>query len=240
MGQVPAPKSYLLVGGGRAARQFRRYLDLESIPFATWVRGESGRALEKKAAEANRILLLVSDGAIEPFHAAHPFLKQAFCVHFSGALVSGAIPSAHPLMTFSDSLYDLATYRSIPFIIERDRHSLAELLPGLPNPSFEVDARDKPIYHAFCAMAGSFTVLLWEKAFREFDERLDLPKAALIPYLRRVCENLAQSASGESVLTGPLKRNDSATIDRHLHELRGDAFADVYRVFADAYLRGQQ
>jgi Domain of unknown function (DUF2520). len=35
------------------------------------------------------------------------------------------------------------------------------------------------------------------------------------------------------VLTGPLKRNDSATIGRHLRELRGDAFGDVYRAFAD-------
>lgn len=240
MGQVPAQTSYLLVGDGRAARHFRRYLDLESIPFATWIREEGANALEKKTADADRILLLISDGAIESFHAGHPFLKRSFCVHFSGALVSAAIRGAHPLMTFSDSLYDLATYRSIPFIIEKDRGSLAELLPGLANPSFAIDARDKAIYHALSAMAGNFTVLLWEKAFREFDERLGLPKAALIPYLRRVCENLARSAAGESVLTGPLARNDSATIDRHLHELRGDAFANVYRVFADAYLRGQQ
>lgn len=237
MGQVPAATSYLLVGGGRAARHFRRYLELESIPFNTWIRGEGVHSLATKAAASERVLLLISDGAIESFYAEHPFLERAVCVHFSGALYSDAIYGAHPLMTFSIPPYDLQTYRSIPFILEKGRRPLAELLPGLTNPSFEVDARDKPFYHALCAMAGNFTVLLWEKAFRDFAERLDLPKGALIPYLRQVCENLARSAPGESVLTGPLKRNDAATVDRHLRELRGDAFADVYRLFADGYRR---
>ena len=240
MGTAPASTSYLLVGDGRAARHFRRYLQLESIPFTTWIRGESLQALETKTAEANRTLLLISDDAIESFYAEHPFFKRRMCVHFSGRLFSEAIYGAHPLMLFSGSPYDLETYRSIPFILEKGRRSMAELLPGLKNPSFEIDAREKTFYHALCSMTGNFTVLLWEKAFREFQHRLQLPKEALIPYLRQVCENLARSAAGESVLTGPLRRNDTATIDRHLLELRSDPFADVYLAFVKAYRGGRQ
>lgn len=235
MGQVPAVTSFLLVGGGRVARHFRRYFTLEAIPFTTWIRGDGARALQQRASEADRVLLLIDDAAIGAFYAEHKFLTQATCVHFSGTLSFDAIFGAHPLMTFSDGLYDLGTYRSIPFVLEKGRSTLAALLPGLKNPSFEVDARDKNFYHAMCSMAGNGTVLLWEKAFREFDERLGLPKDALVPYLRRICENLAESAPGDSVLTGPLQREDSATVDRHLRALSGDSFLGVYRAFANAY-----
>ena len=240
MGNVPAATSYLLVGGGCVAHHFRRYFELESIPFTTWTRGESVGALETKAAEANRALLLISDGAIEAFYAERPFLRGTICIHFSGLLFSDAIYGAHPLMLFSRPLYDLETYRSIPFVLEKGRRSLPELLPGLKNPSFEIDVCDKVFYHALCTMAGNFTVLLWEKAFREFQGRLNLPKDALIPYLRQTCANLARSAPESSVLTGPLKRNESATLEQHLIELGSDPFANVYRAFASAYLEQQR
>lgn len=236
MRQVPALTSFLIIGDGRLARHLRHYFDLEEIPYIQWSRQDGASRLNALLAQSSHILLAISDSALSGFVAQHPTLAERICVHFSGSIVMDTIPSAHPLMTFAaNRVYDLDTYRKIPFVLERGRASFAALLPGLTNPSFEIDADHKGRYHALCSLAGNFSVLLWEKAIREFQNELRLPKAVLIPYLRQITENLALSESGESVLTGPLVRGDQATIQKHLFELEHDAFGAVYAAFVAAY-----
>lgn len=236
MGQVPARHSYLIIGGGRSARHLARYFELENIPYSKWQRSDGPANFEDLVRQATRVLIAISDSAIEPFHGAHPSLASKTCVHLSGALVSPKIPSAHPLMTFAkDTDYDLATYRSIPFVTERGRGSLSELLPGLSNTDYSIDGSKKPLYHALCVLSGNFSVLLWEKAFREFSETLSIPREALIPYMNQVFENLRSAPEGQSVLTGPLARGDRTTIEAHLRTLEGDPFQNVYRALAAAH-----
>lgn len=240
MGQVPFMAevftSYLIVGGGRVARHFARYFELASIPHQIWTRKEDVAALRARAEGSSHVLLLISDGAIEGFYRAHSFLHGKTVVHCSGSLASDLVPGAHPLMTFADELYGLDTYRNIPFIVEKDRDP-RELLPKLSNPIHFIDKGDKGLYHALCAMSGNFTVLLWEKAFREFETRLGIPRSALLPYLERVAKNLAQVPPGQSVLTGPLARGDRAVIERHLQQLEDDPYEGVYRAFVAAFER---
>lgn len=241
MRQVPAFPQYLLVGGGRMARHAAHYLELLGLTYETWTRREGREALEARARRASHVLILISDRAIEDFLSEHSFLRAAgkVCVHFSGSLSTSLAPSAHPLMTFSDRLYSIDEYRRIPFVVERGRGSLADLLPGFPNPSYEIDSDSKALYHALCVMAGNFTVLLWEKTFATFAIRFGLPKTVLIPYLERISKNLAESPSGASVLTGPLARGDRATIDANLDSLSSDPYADVYRAFVSAHEQGR-
>jgi predicted short-subunit dehydrogenase-like oxidoreductase (DUF2520 family) len=231
--------SFLIIGGGRMARHFARYLELESLPYTLWSRSESEQALRERAEAASHVLLLISDGAISSFYESHPVLHERRCVHFSGSLVFERIRGAHPLMTFSNELYDLETYRRIPFVLERGGATLAELLPGLTNPSFELDANRKGLYHALCAMSGNFTILLWEKVFAEFEAKLGLPRSILVPYLEQVTENLSASPPGKSVLTGPLVRGDYAVVEKHLKELKHDPYEGVYRAFVAAFQGAQ-
>lgn len=79
---------------------------------------------------ASASYLLVVGGAIESFYAEHPCFERRICAHFSGALFSEAIHGAHPLTMFSNSLYDLETYRSIPFIFKKGRRSFANAYRG--------------------------------------------------------------------------------------------------------------
>jgi 2-dehydropantoate 2-reductase len=228
-------RSYLLIGGGRVSRHFQFYFESLSLPFSSWSRSQGREALAIKALEASHVLLLIPDSAIEEFHSEHHELHDRICVHFSGALVSDRLPGAHPLMTFSDRLYDLEIYRQLPFVLEKGRGSMAELLPGLPNPSVALDPEKKKLYHSLCAMAGNFTVILWEKVFVDFEIRLGLPKHVLLPYLLQTTENLSLSPMGTSVLTGPLVRGDQSTVTKHLEELAGDPFAGVYEAFVKAH-----
>ena len=224
--------TYGLIGRGRVATHMARYLELEELPFVTWHRemlAPPDRALDL----ADIILLAVSDDAIQPFLADHPDLRRRPIVHFSGSLVVEGATSLHPLMTFGPELYDLETYRSIPFAEEKGGPSFRELFPRLNNPSWPLDPKDKPLYHALCVLAGNFTTLLWSKAFEDFERRLGLPREALLPFMTQTCRNT--SIAGRTALTGPLARGDIETVARDLQALEGDPYVEVYRAFAKIF-----
>ncbi len=224
--------TYGLIGRGRVATHMARYLELEDLPCVTWHRAMPS-PLETALASADSILLAISDDAIRPFLDTHPELGDRPIVHFSGGLVIDGAHGLHPLMTFGPEVYDLETYRSIPFIEEEGGLSFRELFPQLVNPSWSLDPDDKTLYHALCVLAGNFTTLLWSKAFDDFDKRLGLPREALLPFLEQTCKNA--SLEGRSALTGPLARGERGTVRRHLRALENDPYGRVYRAFADIF-----
>lgn len=228
------PITYGLVGDGRVARHMATYLDLLGKPHVAWSRRTAapGRSPMAALAEAKVILVLIKDQALEPFLLEHPALADRALVHFSGSLVTPLAQGVHPLMTFGPEPYDLATYASIPFVVERGPRSFEELFPELPNPHHELHADLKPLYHALCVLSGNFTTLLWQKFFTELETRLHLPPEVAMPYLNQVTKNLVAHPS--QALTGPLARKDHATIAANLAALEGDAFEGVYRAFVRA------
>jgi 2-dehydropantoate 2-reductase len=231
MGQVPAP--FGIVGDGRVARHFRHYFTLLGLPVRAWSRRAHDRPPPDALAGCDTVLILISDDAIVPFVEAWPALSEKRLVHFSGSLVTPFAEGAHPLTTFGPTLYDLATYRTIPFVLDEGGSPLADLLPGLPNPSFAIRSTERPYYHALCVLAGNFSTILWLKLFGELEQRLGIPASAAHPYLSRVAANLMND--GDGALTGPLVRGDAAAIGRNLRALAEDPFRDVYSAFARLY-----
>jgi predicted short-subunit dehydrogenase-like oxidoreductase (DUF2520 family) len=224
--------TYGLIGRGRVATHMAHYLDLEAQPFLTWNR-EDQPSPERALAGADTILLAISDGALAPFLADHPGLGPRPVVHFSGSLVLDGAHGIHPLMTFGPDLYELETYRSIPFVEERGGPGFGKLFPGLRNPSWAIDPAQKPLYHALCVLAGNFSTLLWSKAYQDFEECLGLPREALRPFLTCTSDNAL--TAGRDALTGPLSRGDVETVERDLRALEGDPYADIYRAFASMF-----
>lgn len=234
MGQVPEspPPPFGIVGSGRLARHLRHYLDLLGLPWRAWSR-DRPESPETVLADCPTVLVLIRDDAIVPFVEAWPGLRAGRLVHCSGSLVTPVADCAHPLMTFGPDLYDLETYRAIPFALDLGGPPLADLLPGLPNPSFTIPAAGRTYYHALCAMAGNFSTLLWQKLFDELETRFGLPASTAHPFLARTAANLASDAG--RALTGPLARGDAAAVAAHLDALDGDRFRDIYAAFARAY-----
>ena len=226
--------SYGLIGRGRVAAHLVRYLELEAQPCVSWHRGMPEPA-EEVLAGCDVVLLAISDGALPTFLDAYPGFAGRELVHLSGSLTVGGLHGAHPLMTFGPELYDLETYRSIPFITERGGARFADLFPGLVNPSWAIDRELKPLYHALCVLSGNFTTLLWAKVQDDFETRLGLPGEALRPFLERTFRNVA--ASGGAAVTGPLARHDQGTVERDLAALRDDPYVAVYRAFVEAFER---
>ena len=220
---------YGIVGRGRVATHLIRYLELESQAYCTWHRGMAG-APDSVLASAQSILLAISDDALEPFIADHPGLLAHTLVHFSGSRLIEGIAGLHPLMTFGPDAYDREIYRSIPFVAEAGSVGFRDIFPALPNPSWAIEPALKSLYHALCVMAGNFPALLWDKAFREFEGTLGLPREILGPYLAQALKNTL--ANGEQGLTGPLARGDTRTVQQNIAALGGDEYAGIYRAFA--------
>lgn len=229
VGAVP----FGIVGSGRAARHFQRYLTLLGLPVRTWSRRAPLPAPPEALAPCGTILILIRDDAIEPFIETWPDLRDKRLVHCSGSLATRLAEAAHPLMTFGDQLYELADYRAIPFVVEAGGTPFTELLPGLPNRVFTIPPGARPRYHALCVMAGNFSTLLWVKLFDELEGRFGVPASAAHPYLARVTANVM--AGGRRALTGPLVRGDQGAISANLQALEDDPFHAVYAAFVRAY-----
>ena len=147
MRQVPEQHAtpFGIVGSGRVARHFHHYFTLLGLPVCVWSRRGRAPSPPDALASCRTVLLLIRDEAIVPFVDAWPALQEKRLVHCSGSLVTPAAEGAHPLMTFGPTLYELAEYRAIPFVLDAGGTPFAELLPGLPNPSLHDPSGGAPV-----------------------------------------------------------------------------------------------
>jgi predicted short-subunit dehydrogenase-like oxidoreductase (DUF2520 family) len=230
MRQVP---QYLLIGNGRVARHFRHYFSLLKLPFMAWDRSASLSDLHQKVTACSHLLLLISDSAIDEFINQHLEKSEAIRIHFSGSLILSNAFGAHPLMTFSENLYDVEQYHAFSFVLDHDAPPFETLLPGIPNRHVRLDTSLKAKYHALCVLSGNFSCLLWQKFFTSLQQEFNLSSSIAHPYLMQQTKNLITNA--KSALTGPLVRDDRKTIEKNLAALSSDPYQEIYKSFVAAY-----
>ncbi len=227
--QVPK-KKYTIIGNGKLAKHFVHYFERLDIDFNCWHRKQPLHHLKRKIKNSDHILLMITDGAIECFVKAHHFLHTKSLIHFSGSLVLDSVIGCHPLMTFSEKLYDDSTYYKIPFICD-NAHSFKELFPQLPNTVHHVSNHDRAYYHALCVIAGNFTQTLMQHTSHQMSEELNLPVDILFPYLLQNTKNFINNP--EQAATGPLQRNDFTTVKKNLQSLKNNPLEPIYQTFID-------
>ena len=81
-------------------------------------------------------------------------------------------------------------------------------------------------------MGGSFSTLLWQKVFEEF-EKLGIPSYAAIPYLEQITQNLSRNP--KQALTGPMVRKDRDTVHKNLVALQGSSGHKIYESFLEVF-----
>ena len=231
MGQVP---HYLIIGDGRMARHMACYFDGLGLSYQTWARRTQDTAqLPDLISKSTHILILISDGAIDAFIQRYLLNKNKTLVHFSGSLTTSLAHMAHPLMSFTPSVYTPDIYQSIWFITEQEGPAFIDLLPNLPNAHAAIPKKDKNLYHSLCVLSSNFTCLLWQKMFATLEQQWQIPKEAAQPILKQVMTNLINNP--QNALTGPLVRNDQQTIARNLQALDNDPYQAVYQAFVKVY-----
>ena len=242
MEQVPlnySDPAYLVIGNGRLAGHFLHYFDLLGIRWYQCTRQNLQEFYDlintsDHDRRISRVLLLIRDDQIAGF--VREYKPQApsevIWIHCSGVLSIDDAESAHPLASFSEVMFTDDFYQSIPFVTEKGRPGFNTLFPGLPNPNFEITKEQKTLYHAMCSVSGNFTTMLWQHFFNYLKHDLGFPEHMAFPFLESIAKNLVLS---EDPLTGPIKRGDAKTVERHLDALKNTSLERVYRAFINFY-----
>ena len=207
-------------------------------------RGRVGSAVSARLAErsvdvredgAELVFLCVPDSAIA--EVARSLEPGPWVAHVSGATPLSALDpherrfSVHPLQTFTRARGPEQLDGAYAAVAGETDEALAhafELARVLGLHPFEVDERDRVLYHASAAVASNFLVTL-HAAAAELVEAAGAPQEALEPLMRRTIENGFE-------LTGPIARGDWDTVEAHLETIRERApeLEPLYRVLADA------
>ncbi len=242
MERVPSDNKhteYLVIGNGRLARHFLHYFDLLGVSYNHCTRQNLHELAQLakplvRSGVSGRILLLIRDDQMMDFIRTYKqqVSSKIIWIHCSGVLSMDDAEAAHPLSSFSDVLFEDGFYASIPFVTEKGRRSFGELFPELPNPSYEIGREQKELYHAWCSMAGNFSTMLWQHFFHFLKHDLHLENQVAYAFLASITENLIRS---KDPLTGPLKRGDTRTIERHLDQLKNTPMEGVYKSFINLY-----
>lgn len=201
--------------------------------------------------EAEVVVLAVRDDAIAEVAAmlcgTGLITRNHVLLHCSGAVSAGEVLAGvvervggagtlHPLRAITDGSVSL---RGTVFGIEGDAVGLAnarllvERIGGVP---LSLESSQMAAYHAAAAIASNYVVTLLDAAAGALAAAgmpPDQALAALVPLARGAIDNLAER--GVAGLTGPIRRGDASTVQRHLSALEVvPSTRELYRVLGRA------
>ncbi len=199
---------------------------------------------------ADIYLITTLDDAIQT--TAHRIVQSltqpAVLVHCSGNLPSSilrssnhAVASIHPVRSFADAALASANYAGTLHAIEGDALALQTLKPlfeAIGGQCFEIEVSEKSKYHAGLVIANNYlttlhyhaTQLLMNAGLSEADA-----KSINTEMMQQALQNLQQRPHA-AALTGPLKRGDLNTVQKHLEVLKTTGAEKLYQALAQATL----
>ena len=165
-------------------------------------------------------------------------------VHLSGALQLGAleplrarhpIGSFHPLQSFPEPRPPSSLY-GIVVAVDASTTSLRRRLAGLARalgakPKHVNDSR-RALYHAAAVFASNYVDVVLAKAVELLQEAGWSEREAVegvVPLAEGVLANV-RDRGPVLALTGPVRRGDVRTVERHLAAFQGAPVADLYRM----------
>jgi len=151
--------------------------------------------------------------------------------------VAGA-GTMHPLSAIADAKLAMRTLKGTVFGVEGDelgRQTAARLVDALGGVVLALDSAQMASYHAAAALASNYVVAALDAAaavLAASGVSPDDAARALVPLAEGALRNV--SAHGTTGgLTGPVRRGDAPTIQRHLEALRGrPELVEIYRALA--------
>jgi len=232
---------YLIIGSGRLARHLAFYLSKNQSKLWFFSRSPL-EGLEHLGTRVGTIsdapdrairLLLLKDDVLVSFCSEHvKELNRGEIVQCSGSLSIQEFPirvhSYHPLFTFPLDLYPIEKYPTIPFVGEKGSLSFQALFPHLKNPVFELRSEHKIKYHALTSSICNFLSVIIQQFSQEREEMdLEIPTA----HFQNIASQALQNAfsSPKTCLTGPIARQDSNLVQKHLGALEGSGLNEIYQ-----------
>jgi len=189
--------------------------------------------------ETDLIIIAVADKAIAEIAAGIGHF-EGMVVHTAGSvpidILAGYFSNygvLYPLQTFSKGIpVDLG---SVPFFTEASSeellHALNLVAQSLSAQIHFADSRQRLLLHTAAVFANNYTNLMYVIS-RNILSGSGLPADALHPLM---LETARKAVTGDplSMQTGPARRNDTPTIEKHLAALASNPeYAELYKLLA--------
>lgn len=140
----------------------------------------------------------------------------------------------YPLQTFSKQrALDIA---SIPFLIEGNTPEFENWIIDFCQDTFgaeafSTDTKKRSEIHLAAVFACNFTTQLMAESNALLKVRTDLDLSLLHPLIKETMEKTLE-LSPRAAMTGPAKRGDKATVEKHLSKLDDEELRDIYSLLS--------
>lgn len=151
------------------------------------------------------------------------------------------IGTLHPLTAIADPKLAMRALEGSVFGVEGDavgRETAQALVDAIGGIVLALDGAQMASYHAAAALASNYVVAALDAAAAALGQAGIAPAdavRALVPLARGAIENVAARGTTAG-LTGPVRRGDAVTIQRHLDALKaapgGAELGEIYRALA--------
>ena len=221
------------IGAGKPCRVITEFK-----PAKFWLIAAPDKSLASLASELAQTALINSGNIV--FHCSGALSSDILSpLQQQGARTA----SVHPIHSFAAPSRSIQTFNGSHCALEGSEPALQQLTPlfeGIGGQSFQLESRQKSLYHAGSVMACNYLVSLLEASRETFalagiDEKTS--NALIGPLVQQTAENLlgtqstGHGQSAASALTGPIARGDHAIVAQQL-QLLSEAkpeLAEIYR-----------
>lgn len=207
--------------------------ELANIPFTS---------ILSHVVDADIYIVGIPDDAIADFSALLPF-KNKLVVHTSGAVSMNKLNIKnrrgvfYPLQSFSKAKNVL--FSKIPILVEAEIESDLEILKHLgetiSSDISEISSEKRMKLHIAAVFVNNFTNYLYQIG-SDILKKEDLPFDLLKPLIQETVEKLDHLSPLEAQ-TGPAKRRDLKSIQKHLDLLDSGIEKEIYDLMSKALIQ---
>jgi predicted short-subunit dehydrogenase-like oxidoreductase (DUF2520 family) len=139
----------------------------------------------------------------------------------------------YPLQTFSKQRQ--VDISKVPFCIEASSKEtmghLKKVALRLSPSLFEMGSDQRQYLHLAAVLVNNYSNYLYQVAF-DLLETINIDHTVLMPLIKETVSKI-KTLHPEDAQTGPARRNDAETIDKHLRILKDNpAYKELYQIFA--------
>lgn len=195
--------------------------------------------------EADVYIMAIPDNAIASFSEVLP-LSNKLVVHTSGGAAMNQLSSGNRkgvfylLQTFSKETE--VDFNNIPICVEAENVNDTALLKKLgeciSENVVEINSDKRAILHLAAVFVNNFVNHLYGIA-SEISEENNIDFNLLKPLITETANKLS-TLSPSDAQTGPAKRNDTKTIEKHLHLLEDNKYAEIYELLTQSIYANQK
>lgn len=204
--------------------------EVATVPFTTHL---------SEIVEADVYIIAIPDDAIAAFSETLSF-QNKLVVHTSGSVPLTALSEKnrkgvfYPLQSFSKN--SVVTFSEIPICIEAEEASDIVLLQTLGEALSEkvtvITSEERLKLHLAAVFVNNFVNHMYSISSAILEEN-QLPFSLLQPLIAETARKV-ETLTPDEAQTGPAKRNDTKTIEKHLHLLGNGSNRTVYQEITKA------